>query len=108
NCGSEMIEEHERTDRPAHRVRERAPDAEAAEIDAAWDDDMLDGVATGGVTGERVFARKKAHVDTPDSAGDRGFRTLGRYPDGYPRSNGCRCLRSERSALKSIHLARRF
>jgi len=60
--GTEMIEEHERTDGAAGRMRQRAPNAESAEVDAARHDHVLDGITAHRVAGNRILARKEAHV----------------------------------------------
>ncbi len=59
--GPEMVEEDERADHAAVRMRQRAADVEAAEIDAARHDDEVDRVARRRVAGDRVLAGKKAH-----------------------------------------------
>ena len=58
---AEMVEEDERPHHARLRARQRAADFEAAEIDRARHDHMLDRVALEGVAGGGVLRRKEAH-----------------------------------------------
>ena len=58
---TEVVEEDERADHAPPAVGQRAAHREAAEIDAAWNNHQLDGVAGRGVAGFRVLVGGEAH-----------------------------------------------
>src|SRR5436853_2839908 len=60
--GAKMIEEYERADGPARRLRQRAADGESlAEIDAVRHDDDIERVAGVTIARDWVLGGKKAH-----------------------------------------------
>src|SRR5436190_21826235 len=58
---TEMIEEYERPDGAAQRMRQRTADRESVEIDRARDDHRFERVAGIPVTGRRVFSGEETH-----------------------------------------------
>ncbi len=63
---AEMVEEHERPDGAAQRMRQRTADREALpEIDAARNNDDIQRIAGVAIAGRGVLAGKKAHGFSP-------------------------------------------
>src|SRR5580698_9601645 len=77
HCRAEMVEEDERPDHARLPRRQRAMHLEAAEIDRARHDQLLDGVARLGIAEVGVLAGEKAHdLVGRRTTDDRGRKKL--------------------------------